>query len=94
MKKKRRPFALPAPSDSGRLLVSLAPNLVGMFRFLLESYDNLACFTVLDRHEALLIILFSPHQQAEIQDALQGINETVPLEIRPCPRELLLPAQP
>lgn len=87
MKKKRRPFALPAPSDSGRLLVSLAPQSVGMFRFLLEGYDHLACFTVLDRHEALLVILFSPHQQAEVRNALQGINETVPLHVRPCPPE-------
>lgn len=85
MSKKRRPLALPAPVRSGRVLVYLAPHLVGMFRFLLEAYDNLAFFTVLDRREALLKIVFSPHQEGEVRSALEAIGKTIPLMVRPWP---------
>lgn len=85
MSKKRRPLALPAPVRSGRLLVSLEPHLVGMFRFLLEGNDNLAFFTVLDRREALLKIVFSPHQEDVVRSALEAIGETIPLLVRPWP---------
>lgn len=85
MKKRRRPRALPAPVSSMRLLVSLPPGQVGLFRFLLEAHDNLANFTVLDRREALLKVLFSPHQEREVQRALEGIGEIMPLSVRPWP---------
>ncbi len=85
MKKRRRPRALPAPSSSMRLLVSLPPERVGLFRFLLEVSDNLANFTVLDRREALLKVLFSPHQERDVLHALEGIGETIPLVVRPWP---------
>lgn len=68
-----------------RLLVSLPPERVGLFRFLLEASDNLASFTVLDRREALLKVLFSPHQEREVLRTLEGIGETVPLVVRPWP---------
>ena len=83
MKKRRRPISLPAPDYSDSLLVSMPPSTVGMFRFLLEGYDNIASFTVLDRHEALLKVFFSPHQQTEARAALDGIAQTVPLAFRP-----------
>lgn len=85
MKKKRRPLRLPAPECSGKLLVSLPPSHVGMFRFLLEGYDNLTSFTVLDRNEALLKIFFSPHQHAEARSALEDIAATLPIAVRPWP---------
>ncbi|MEI3479629.1 MAG: DUF4911 domain-containing protein [Bilophila sp.] len=53
------------PECSDKLLVTLPPQQVGMFRFLLEGYDNIASFTVLDRSEALLKVFFSPHQHGE-----------------------------
>lgn len=84
-RRKPRP-ALPAPVHAERLLVVLPPDQVGMFRFLLEGYDNLACFTVLDRHMALLKLLFSPHQRRAIWRALGEMATLLPLEIRPWPR--------
>lgn len=66
-------------------MVALPPHEVGMFRFLLEGYDNVACFTVLDRNEALLKVFFSPHQEARALAALAEIAATVPLETRPWP---------
>lgn len=83
--KKRRPLRLPAPEASDKLLVTLPPQQVGMFRFLLEGYDNIASFTVLDRNEALLKVFFSPHQHAEARSALEDIGHTLDIDVRPWP---------
>ena len=85
MKKRRRPRALSAPSSSMCLLVSLPATRVGLFRFLLEAYDNLASFTVLDRREALLKVLFSPHEEYAVRRMLENIGESISLEVRPWP---------
>lgn len=56
-----------------------------MFRFLLESYENLAGFTVLDRQQALIKVFFSPHQEQEVHALLEAIAQTVPLSVAPWP---------
>ena len=80
-KKKRHPIRLPAPECSDSLQVTVPPQSVGMFRFLLEGYDNLAGFTVLDRTEARLKVFFSPHQHAEARSALRDIAATLPMTV-------------
>ncbi len=50
---------------------------VGMFRFLLEAYDNLALFTVLDKYTALLKVFYSPHQENEVTARLEDIRSLV-----------------
>jgi len=86
-KNARKPGpALPPPGSSLRFLVRLAPRDVAMFRFLLEAYDNLAYFTVLDAGETLLTVVCSPHQEDAVRRALQGIGEQVPLRYEPWPR--------
>ncbi|MDO5484091.1 MAG: DUF4911 domain-containing protein [Desulfovibrionaceae bacterium] len=82
--RKPRP-ALPAPEQSARLLLRLAARDVAMFRFLLEAYDNLAAFTVLERRPALLKVFFSPHQEEQVRRALADISQALPLEILPWP---------
>lgn len=85
-RKKRAPGpALPAPSSSLRFLVRIAPSDVGMFRFLLEGYDNLAYFTVLDAGEALLSLVCSPHQEHEARACLEAVSTAVPLVCKPWP---------
>jgi hypothetical protein len=84
-KKRGACRTLPAPASSLRFLARLAPRNVGMFRFLLESFDNLAYFTVLDAEEALLVIVCSPHQEAEARAALDAVGECLPLEYAPWP---------
>jgi hypothetical protein len=76
---------LPAPASSLRFLVRLAPRHVAMFRFLLEARDNLAYFTVLDAGEALLVLVCSPHQEADARAALDAVSECLPLEYAPLP---------
>lgn len=70
-----------AASYSSSLYVKLAPSDVGMFRFLLEAYDNLALFSVLDKYGAILKVFYSPHQEKEVMQALQSIQTLVPLYI-------------
>ena len=85
MRKRRPRPALPAPAGSMFLLVRLAPSAVAMFRFLLEGYGHLALFTVLDRQEALLKLVFSPHQEGTVRDALAAIAERVEISVEPWP---------
>lgn len=85
-KKNRKPGpALPPPRASLRFLVRLAPRDVAMFRFLIEAYDHLAYFTVLDAGETLLSLVCSPHQESAVRHALEEINTHLPLryELRP-----------
>jgi len=85
-KKIRKPGpALPPPRASLRLLVRLAPQDVAMFRFLLEAYDHLAYFTVLDVRETLLSVVYSPHQEDAVRLALEGIGECLPLRYESWP---------
>jgi hypothetical protein len=58
-----------------------------MLRFLLEAWDNLAAFTVLDRREALLKLFFAPEQSGRVRQALAAIREVVPLEVLPWPSQ-------
>ncbi len=88
-KKKRKKRKLGPPLEpatlSKELLVRLAPSQVGMFRFLLEAYEHIAYFSVINRHEALLKIVFSPHREKAAHKALEEIGHSLPLEILPWP---------
>ena len=79
-----RPCAAP-PRHSGRLLVRLAPGDVALFRFLLEAYENLALFTVLERKTALLKVVFSPHAEGAVRAALTEIAASLPLSVEDWP---------
>ena len=85
MKKKRCRPAFPPPVSSGLLQVRLHPSHVALFRFLLEAYDNLALFSVLDRRQALLKVMFSPHQELEVRRMLSTFSDAIPFEILPWP---------
>ena len=80
-KPARRPRVLPAPKRSEYALVRTAPDQVHLFRFLLESYENLALFTVLNRKTGLLKVLFSPHQREEALAALEALADVVPARV-------------
>lgn len=85
MKKSRCRKAFPPPAHAARLLVRVAPEKVGLFRFLLEAHDHLGVFTVLNRREALLKVLYSPHEERRMQTALAEMGETIPLTVLPWP---------
>ncbi len=83
-KRKIGPPLEPA-TISKELLVRLAPSQVGMFRFLLEAYEHIAYFSVINRHEALLKIVFSPHREWATHKALEEIGNSMPIEVLPWP---------
>ncbi len=62
------------------LYIKIAPSKVGLFRFLLEAYDNLALFTVLDKYQAILKIFYSPHQKIEVLQRLEDMKSFVAFE--------------
>jgi hypothetical protein len=72
----KTPRTLPIACFSS-LYVRLDRHDVYMFRFLLEAYDNLAIMSVVDRWSAALKIAYSPHQHAELLEALESMRETV-----------------
>lgn len=67
---------------------------VAMFRFLLEAYENLAYFTVLEKNPALLKLVFANESKAEVIAALGDIKRTVPLEWKEWPLNHLEPMLP
>lgn len=91
MKKSRPPRVLPPATRSDALLVEIAPRSVGMFRFLLEGYDHLAGFTVLNRHTALLKVFFSPHQREEVTRMLEGVCRVLGAQLKPWPAAAVPP---
>jgi hypothetical protein len=63
------------------LYAQLAREDVSRFKFLLESYDNLAYLTTLDRFRAVVSISTTPSRLKELHEVLQGIQEDVRLRI-------------
>lgn len=77
-RRQRRRRCYAPPARSARLYVTLDPSTVHMFRFLLEAQDHLGIMTVVDRRRAALMVRFSPLQERELRDFLEGMRETVP----------------
>ena len=81
----RKGKLFPPPKRSGRIYCCIDPSLVGMFRFLLEAADNLGIMTVVDRWRAVLQVRFSPHQEKDALEHLEGMRETLPFSFLPLP---------
>ncbi len=82
---RHQPAAFPACRCSEKLIVIIDPDKVNLFRFLLEGYDNLAFFTVLNRKTALLKVAFSPHQRVQVEAALNAIGMVISLRVQEWP---------
>ena len=52
---------------------------VGMFRFLLEAYENLAIFSVLEKRPALLKLMYASESRGEVIAALEEIGKSIRL---------------
>ncbi len=86
-KRKKRKLGPPLEpaTRSECLLIRIAPEKVGMFRFLLEAYEHIAYFSVINRQQAVLKVVFSPHRARATQDMLAEIGQSLDLEILPWP---------
>ena len=66
---------------SKSLYIELARHDIARFRFLLEAYDNLAIFSILDRFRAVGRVFFSPSQEEHVRQALIEIASSVHFQI-------------
>ena len=73
------------PCWSKRLYLRVPRPEIAYVKFVLESYDNLAFMSVLDRFEALLCLTFSPDQETEVRDLIRGLGREVEIEEIPVP---------
>lgn len=88
MRSSRLPWKQPRLyTHSASKLVTLAPSSVGLFRYLLEGYDNLAGFTVINPARAILRLFYSHHQEADMLLALAEIQALVDIDVQPWPFE-------
>ena len=86
LRDRRRPApVLPPSAQSASLLVRIAPENTGMFRFLLEAYEHLAYFTVLENKTALLRIVFSPHRERDTREALAQMAQSLSFSVEEWP---------
>jgi len=71
------------PRWSKRLYLRVPRREIAYLKFILESYDNLAFMSVLDRFEAVLCLTFSPDQVAGVRDVLTSLAREIEIrEIR------------
>lgn len=77
----RKTKVLPPPGYSQCCYVRLDPKFVAMFKFLLEAEDNLGYVSVVDRWKAVLKVVFSPHQMAEMRTWLLGARGSLDFEV-------------
>lgn len=82
-RRRARSHPLPPATRSAALYLRLPARHIALFRFLLEAWENVAYFTVLDRREALIKVVFSPHMREEVERALAHIARAVPCERLP-----------
>lgn len=73
------------PRWSGRMYVRIPRAEIAYFKFVLESYDNLAFMSVLDRFQALVCLTFSPDQEAEVRELVQRLAREIDLAEIPLP---------
>lgn len=88
--KKRRPRRpLAVSGRSARVYVRINSSKVHLFRFFLETEENLGIMTVVDRWGAVLLVRFSPHQEREMRAFLESMQESIGIEMEynPCDSE-------
>ncbi len=61
--------------------IEIKPHDVGMFKNLLEAYDNLALFTVLDKQKAILKAFCAKEQEKEMLERLNDMQSIIAFKI-------------
>ena len=84
-RRPRKRVCPPPPQWSDRVYVRIDPSDIGLFRFLLEGYDNLGIFTVVNKFKGILLLRYSPHLGREIKTFLKAAATEMDLEVLPAP---------
>ncbi|BBD08798.1 DUF4911 domain-containing protein [Desulfovibrio ferrophilus] len=66
------------PHDSRRIYLRIAPSDIAFFKFILESYDNLAYLSVVDKHTAVLQLVHTAGTERETREFLETMRDEVP----------------
>jgi hypothetical protein len=80
-RKPRKRLCPPPPQFSARTYVRVEPSKIGLFRFLLEGYDNLGIFTVTNKFKGILELRYSPHLGREVRAFLDAAATEMTLEV-------------
>lgn len=67
-------------TKSACLLVRVAAKDMALFRFLLESYENCAYATTLEKRPGLLKLVFAPQQRSVVEAMLKDMARSLPFE--------------
>ncbi|MFO8030968.1 MAG: DUF4911 domain-containing protein [Desulfohalobiaceae bacterium] len=73
------------PCWSQRIYLELAKKDIAYFRFLLESQDNLAYMSVVDRYTPVLKLTFTPGQSTEVEEFLDSLRTELSFKLLPKP---------
>lgn len=65
------------PQQSGRIYLRIAPADIAFFKFILESYDNLAYLSVVDKHSAVLQLVHTSGTERETREFLETMRREV-----------------
>jgi len=84
-RRPRKRVCPPPPLWSDRVYVRVDPSDIGLFRFILEGYDNLGVFTVVNKFKGILLLRFSPHLKREVKTFLKAAGTEMKVEILPAP---------
>lgn len=76
------------PHRSKRIYLRMAAEDIAFFKFILESHDNLAYLSVVDKYSAVLELVHTPGTERETRDFLKTMRGTVDFT------EITLPARP
>lgn len=80
------PRMVPPPRRSERVYVRLPRPRLALLRFLLEGHDNLCYASVLDRWEAVAVVIFSPLQREEVLRLLDDLAPILDMQRIELPR--------
>lgn len=65
--------------------MTMAPDKIGFFRFLLEAYDNMAVLTTLDEQQGLVVLRFPAGNLPEVEEMLAALPSHLALASVPEP---------
>jgi hypothetical protein len=81
-RKRRRPLPLPR-TWSEQVYIEVPREEIWYVKFILEAYENLAYFSVIDKYRAVLQLVFSKDGEQELHALVRGLAQEIPLKCLP-----------
>ncbi|MDF1615021.1 DUF4911 domain-containing protein [Desulfurivibrio dismutans] len=71
------------PDSTISTVITVNTEKIGFFRFILESYDNLAILTTLDRQQGVVALRYPAGNQAEVEELLTALPPQLVISVKP-----------